>query len=244
MRVVIIDDERLACEELKSVLKNYPNYQIVGEARNGQEGLALIESTDPDLVFCDVQMPGMTGFEMLSKLETMPRVVFVTAYDEFAIDAFKVKAIDYVLKPIDPERFRETIEKINASEEEDKQIAKSEKIRTDRRLSITDKVFIKDGEKCSFIELSKVRYFESDGNYVKVYFDKNRPLILRSLNALEERLDPEHFFRANRKFIVNMNFITNVETWFNGGLKVFLGENEIIEVSRRQAIRFKENFSL
>jgi two-component system, LytTR family, response regulator len=128
MRVVIIDDERLACEELKSVLKNYPNYQIVGEARNGQEGLALIESTDPDLVFCDVQMPGMTGFEMLAKLETMPRVVFVTAYDEFAIDAFKVKAIDYVLKPIDPERFRETIEKINASEEEDKQIAKSEKL--------------------------------------------------------------------------------------------------------------------
>ncbi len=244
MRVVIIDDERLACEELKSILKNYPNYQIVGEARNGQEGIALIESTDPDLVFCDVQMPGMTGFEMLAKLENMPRVVFVTAYDEFAIEAFKVKAIDYVLKPIDPVRFKETIDKINESEEEDSQIAKTEVIRTGRKLTLSDKVFIKDGEKCSFLELSKVRVFESDGNYVKVYYDKNRPLILRSLNALEERLDQEEFFRANRKFIVNLNYVTSVETWFNGGLKLFLGENEVVEVSRRQAIRFKENFSL
>jgi two-component system LytT family response regulator len=244
MRVVIIDDERLACEELKSILKNYPSYQIVGEARNGQEGIALIESMDPDLVFCDVQMPGMTGFEMLAQLENMPRVVFVTAYDEFAIEAFKVKAIDYVLKPIDPARFKETIDKINASEEDDSQIAKTEIIRTGRKLIVSDKVFIKDGEKCSFLELSKVRVFESDGNYVKVYYDKNRPLILRSLNALEERLDPEQFFRANRKFIVNLNYVTSVETWFNGGLKLFLGENEVVEVSRRQAIRFKENFSL
>ena len=147
-------------------------------------------------------------------------------------------AFDYLLKPVDPKRLEAVIDKLIKFEQEEEI-----KIPTGR-LNSDDKIFIKDGEKCWFVEMSKIRMFESDGNYVKVYFEKSRPLILRSLNSLEERLDPKTFFRANRKFIVNMNQISNIETWFNGGLQVELSDGEKVEISRRQAVKFKELMSL
>ncbi len=247
---VVIDDERLAREELKSILKEFPEISVVGEAQNAEEGIELIKKTGPDLVFLDVNMPELSGFDMLKKLEDIPHVIFITAYDEYALKAFEVNALDYILKPIDPERLAEAIEKLK--EREEAEFESSQELRTsrkDRMLTSTDKVFIKDGEKCFFVELSKVRMLESDGNYVKVYFEKNRPLILRSLNSFESRLDPEHFFRANRKFIINLDWIDSVENWFNGGLRVELkheidGKKEIVDISRRQAIRFRELLSL
>lgn len=247
---VVIDDERLAREELKSILKEYPEISVVGEAQNGEEGIELIKKTDPDLIFLDVNMPELSGFEMLKKLDNIPHVIFITAYDEYALKAFDVNALDYILKPIDPERLAEAIEKLK--EREEAEFESTHEMRTsrkDRMLTSTDKVFVKDGEKCFFVELSKVRMLESDGNYVKVYFGKNRPLILRSLNSFESRLDPEHFFRANRKFIINLDWIDSVENWFNGGLRVELkheidGKKETVDISRRQAIRFRELLSL
>lgn len=242
-KTLLIEDERLAREELKSLLKNYLEIDIIGEAKNGEEGIALIKEHKPDLVFLDINMPGMNGFEMLKQLEDLPRVIFVTAYDEYALKAFEVNALDYILKPVDPERLREAIQKL--SSEDDFVSAQATGIaRKDRLLSVKDRVFIKDGEKCWFVELSKVRMLESDGNYVKVYFDNFRPLILRSLNSFEERLDPEIFFRANRKFIINLQWVSSIENWFNGGLQVELREGEKVEISRRQAIRFKELMSL
>lgn len=244
-RTLIIDDERLAREELKSVLAEYNEIVICGEAHNGDEGIEQIKSLKPDLIFLDVSMPGMTGFEMLQKLEEIPHVIFVTAYDEFALKAFEVNALDYLLKPIDPQRMNEAIEKVKQYDEHEFESSSNPVTgRKDRKLSAKDKVFIKDGEKCYFIELSEVRMFESDGNYVKVHFGKNRPLILRSLNSFEDRLDPEYFFRANRKYIVNLDWIEKVENWFNGGLQLELKTGEKVEVSRRQAIRFKEMLSL
>jgi two-component system LytT family response regulator len=161
------------------------------------------------------------------------------------LKAFEVKALDYLLKPVEPNRLDETIQKLAINDDEFQSNAQAPKIdRSSRPLSLTDKIFIKDGEKCFFVALENIRMFESDGNYVKVYFDKSRPLILRSLNSLEERLDPEHFFRANRKYIINLNCITFVENWFNGGLQVELTNGEKIEISRRQAIKFKEQFTL
>lgn len=247
---VVIDDERLAREELKSVLKEYPEISVIGEAQNAEEGIELIKKTDPDLIFLDVNMPEASGFDLLKKLENIPHVIFITAYDQYALKAFEVNALDYILKPIDPERLSEAIDKLK--EREDAEFESSQEIRAsrkDRMLTSTDKVFIKDGEKCFFVALSEVRMMESDGNYVKVYFGKNRPLILRSLNSFESRLDPEHFFRANRKFIINLDWIESVENWFNGGLRVELkheveGKKETVDISRRQAIRFRELMSL
>lgn len=242
-RTIVIDDERLAREELKSILANFSQIDVIGEARNGEEGIELIADLEPDLIFLDVSMPGMTGFEMLKKLDQIPRVIFVTAYDEFALKAFEVNALDYILKPLDPKRLSETLEKLKVSDDEEFE-SKTPLEDLDRKLGLNDKVFIKDGEKCYFVKLSEVRMFESDGNYVKVYFDKSRPLILRSLNSFEERLDPTSFFRANRKFIINLEWVVAIENWFNGGLQVELKTGDKVEVSRRQAIRFREMFSI
>ena len=243
-KTIIIDDERLARESLKAVLKEFSEIEIIAEAQNGTEGIELIKKMNPDLIFLDVSMPGMTGFDMLKKLEQIPHVIFATAYDEFAINAFEVNALDYLLKPVEVSRLNEALEKVKQVEEQDFESVNSATLsRKNRPLTITDKVFIKDGEKCHFVSLSDVRMLESDGNYVKVYFGKNRMLILRSLNSFEDRLDPEFFFRANRKFIINLNWVENIENWFNGGLQVELIGGDKIEISRRQAIRFKEMLS-
>jgi two-component system, LytTR family, response regulator len=245
MRTIIIDDERLAREELKKLLKDYHEIEVIDEAKNPEEAIEKIKEQKPDLIFLDVQMPGMTGFDMLKKLDEIPKVVFITAYDEFALKAFDVKALDYLLKPVDPARLEETMQKLMINDDEFQSVVGALKSdRATRPLTITDNIFIKDGEKCYYVSLEKVRKFESDGNYVKVYFDGSRPLILRSLNSLEERLDPEHFFRANRKFIINLNWISMIENWFNGGLQVELKEGEKVEISRRQAIKFKEMMSI
>ena len=242
-KTLLIDDERLAREELKSLLKEYHEIEIIDEAKNGEEGIQKIKELKPDLIFLDINMPGINGFDMIKQLEEIPRVIFVTAYDEYALKAFEVNALDYILKPVDPERLREAIQKLTT---EDDFVSSQQTIisRKERVLSVNDRVFIKDGEKCWFVELSKVRMLESDGNYVKVYFDNFRPLSLRSLNSFEDRLDPEQFFRANRKYIINLQWVSSIENWFNGGLQVELREGEKVEISRRQAIRFKEMMSL
>mgnify|MGYP000346377268 CR=1 FL=1 len=243
-RTLIIDDERLAREELKLLLKDYIEIEIIDEARNGEEGILKINELKPDLIFLDVNMPEMSGFDMLKHLDEIPRVIFVTAYDEYALKAFEVSALDYVMKPVDPDRLKDAVQKLNTNEDDFVSSNSTTLTRKNRPLTVNDRVFIKDGEKCWFIELSKVRMLESEGNYVKVYFDGFKPLILRSLNSFEDRLDPEYFFRANRKFIINMQWISKVENWFNGGLQVELREGEKVEISRRQAIRFKELMSL
>lgn len=242
-KTLLIDDERLAREELKSLLKEYHEIEIIDEAKHGEEGIQKIKELKPDLIFLDINMPGINGFDMIKQLEEIPRVIFVTAYDEYALKAFEVNALDYILKPVDPERLREAIQKLTT---EDDFVSSQQAVisRKERVLSVKDRVFIKDGEKCWFVELSKVRMLESDGNYVKVYFDNFRPLILRSLNSFEDRLDPEQFFRANRKYIINLQWVSSIENWFNGGLQVELREGEKVEISRRQAIRFKEMMSL
>jgi two-component system LytT family response regulator len=244
LRTLIIDDERLAREELKSLLKQYDEIDIIGEAKNGEEAILMIKDLKPELIFLDISMPGMTGFEMLKQLEEIPKVIFVTAYDEFALKAFEINALDYILKPVDPNRLQESVKKINQKEEDFISKLEGQTSRKDRQLTLSDSVFIKDGEKTWFIELNRIRMLESDGNYVKVYFDGYRPLLLRSLNSFEERLDPEYFFRANRKFIINLKWISTIENWFNGGLMIELKEGEKVEISRRQAIRFKELMSL
>ncbi|MCF8213955.1 MAG: response regulator [Chitinophagaceae bacterium] len=240
---IIIDDERLARNELKKMLALHPEIEVIGEAANADEGLNLITEMTPDLILLDVQMPVKTGFDLLRELERLPAVIFTTAYDEYAIRAFEVNALDYLLKPIDPKRLSDAVQKFLAIDE--KEMIFSEN-RSELRMSLSesDQVFVKDGEKCWFVKLAEIRLFESVGNYARVFFGANKPLILKSLNSLEERLDPKTFFRANRKHIVNLRMIERVEPFFNGGLLLEIKGGEKIEVSRRQAVRFKEMMSL
>ncbi|MFL5762400.1 MAG: LytR/AlgR family response regulator transcription factor [Bacteroidia bacterium] len=240
MKAVVIDDERLARQELKSLLSAYPEIQVVGEASNVETGIESIKQLKPDVIFLDIQMPGKNGFELLEEISGVPEVVFVTAYDEHAIRAFEVNALDYLLKPVQPNRLAETVKKILNKESSEKQESREQTM----PLNDTDQVFVKDGEKCWFVKLSEIRLFESEGNYVRIYFDKNRPLILRSLNNLDERLNNRTFFRASRKHIINLKWVESIENWFNGGLMVKLRGGEQVEISRRQAARLKDMMSL
>ncbi|MDN5204013.1 response regulator [Fulvivirgaceae bacterium BMA10] len=240
MKALIVDDERLARKELMNLLEAHKNIEIVGEAANADEAYEQINKLNPDLLFLDIQMPGKTGFELLQMLDSVPKVIFTTAFDEFALKAFDVNALDYVLKPIQPERLKESLKKL---EENNNAEIKEDTTQKDK-LGLNDQVFVKDGDKCWFVRLSEIRLFESDGNYIKVYFDKYKPMIHKSLNALDERLDDRTFFRASRKHIINLNWVDSIETWFNGGLMVQLRGGEKVEVSRRQAAKFKDMMSL
>ncbi|HET6243340.1 MAG: response regulator transcription factor [Bacteroidetes bacterium] len=244
MKALIIDDERLARQELKSLLSDYSEIEIIGEANNADEAIEQIKEKQPDLIFLDIQMPEKNGFQMLEQLDAVPYVIFVTAYDEYALKAFEVNALDYLLKPIQTKRLDEALKKVMQIESKTKVHVYPEHSIIQGLLGENDQVFVKDGEKCWFVKLSEIRLFESEGNYVRVYFNSNRPLILKSLNSLEERLDSKAFFRASRKHIINLKWISKIESWFNGGLMVTLEGGEQVEISRRQSAKFREMMSL
>ena len=244
MRALVVDDERLARKELINLLSNHDNIEVVGEAMNVEDAKEKIDQLQPDVIFLDIQMPEKTGFDLLEELDHVPLVVFITAYDEFAIQAFQVNALDYLLKPIEPTRLAETLVKLERKMEDMKKEQSQEAGGPSKKLTLNDQVFVKDGDRCWFVKLSNVRLFESDGNYIKVYFDNNKPMIHKSLNALDERLDEKSFFRASRKHIINLSWVESIEPWFNGGLVVTLKGGDRIEVSRRQAARFKDLMSL
>lgn len=237
MKAILIDDERLARQELRNLLAIHKEVEIIAECADAAEALNKIRELKPDVIFCDISMPGKSGLELVEEISGAVEVVFVTAYDEHALKAFEVNAFDYLLKPVQAERLAETIKKLSIKES-------ATKVDNNSPLSEKDMVFIKDGDKCWFVRLSDIRLFESEGNYVRVYFETFRPLILRSLNSLELRLNEKQFFRASRKHIVNLSYIASVETWFNGGLNVKLKDGKEIEISRRQAVRLKDMMSL
>jgi two-component system, LytTR family, response regulator len=246
IKAIVIDDERLARNELKKLLIEFPEIEVIAEAANADEGIERIETLNPDLVFLDIQMPGRSGFDMLAELDKTPHVIFTTAYDEYALKAFEVNALDYLLKPVEPKRLADAIQKLHLQEDKEVYHNNNSSVASNNRSLLVDdaQVFVKDGERCWFVKLNEIRLFESVGNYAKVYFGNNKPLILKSLNALEERLDEKTFFRANRKHIVNLRMIEKIEPYFNGGLLLDLKGGEKIEVSRRQTVKFKEMMSL
>lgn len=239
MKALIIDDERLARTELIRLLEPFKDIEIVGEAINADDAHNKISELNPEVIFLDIQMPGKSGFDLLEELDKVPKVVFTTAYDEYALKAFEYNALDYLLKPIEPTRLEESVKKLLEGRKKDK-VQES----VHETLTAEDQVFVKDGDRCWFVKLEKVRLFESEGNYVRLYFDDNKPLILRTLNYLDERLDSKSFFRANRKHIINLKWVENIEPWLNGGLLAKLKGGHKIEVSRRQAVKFKEMLSL
>ncbi|WPR74825.1 LytR/AlgR family response regulator transcription factor [Algoriphagus sp. NG3] len=244
MRAIVIDDERLARKELINLLNQLESVEVVGEAVNVDDAKDKIEQLNPDVIFLDIQMPEKTGFDLLEELDNVPHVIFTTAYDEYALKAFQVNALDYLLKPIEPKRLEEALTKLQGKIDGFTKSEDSQSSNNQKKLTLDDQVFVKDGDRCWFVRLSNVRLFESDGNYIKVYFDNFKPMIHKSLNALDERLDEKSFFRASRKHIINLGWVEGIEPWFNGGLVVTLRGGDRIEVSRRQAARFKEMMSL
>jgi|CZKI01.1.fsa_nt_gi two-component system LytT family response regulator len=239
MKALLIDDERLARNELRRMLSAFPEIQVAGEASNAKQAREQMASLKPDLLFLDVQMPGETGLELLESLEPpVPHVVFTTAYDEFAVKAFELNALDYLLKPVDPARLAAAVGRIPGLK------GTPEAKQPTGRLNAGERVFVREGERCWFVEVGQIRLLESEGNYTRVHFGDAQPQLFRSLNAMEERLDPKSFFRANRRQIINIAWIASVEPWFSGGLLVQLKGGAKVELSRRQAHDFRERMSL
>lgn len=231
IKVIIIDDERLSREELKRTLATYEDFVVIGEAANADDAKDLIETKMPDLIFLDIQMPEKSGFDLLESLDNVPHVLFITAYDQYAVQAFEVNALDYLMKPIREERFATAIEKIRDTI----------KLKSSLNNSVSEdrKIFIKDGEKRFFIRLDEIYLIESLENYTRLFFQDKKALQRRSLRQWEELLDENIFFRINRTEIINIKYIQTINTTDSGRLEVKLKSGELLEVSNRQSVKFK-----
>ncbi|QSX35675.1 LytR/AlgR family response regulator transcription factor [Shewanella sedimentimangrovi] len=227
MKAIIVDDEQLAREELKYLLGSCRQVELLAEAENITQAQQLIETLRPDLIFLDIDMPGGGGFELLERLAFVPAVIFTTAYDQYAIRAFEVDALDYLLKPIDEKRLQKALQKV------------AEQPGPQQTLSADAKIFIKDGNECWFVRVGDIMLFDSIGNYCKVYFNDKQPMIKRSLAQLEERLPEDKFIRANRGQLVNLDAIVGIESLEGGILQLTLKNGREVEMSRRQAQLFK-----
>ncbi|PCI64197.1 MAG: DNA-binding response regulator [Kordiimonadales bacterium] len=239
LKALIVDDERLARKELKHLLSEIDaDVEVLEEADNSDAAQALIENQHFDLVFLDIQMPGRNGFELLDDLSVCPPVIFTTAYDQYALAAFEANAIDYLLKPIENDRLKAAIEKAATAgyiETSSNKIAQAEDYR--------DHIFIKDGEICWYVALTDLIAFGSEGNYCRVYMADAEPLIRKSLNQLQDKLNTDQFFRISRQHIINLRKITSVAVSEADTLEVTMENGLTLEMSRRQSQAFREKMS-
>jgi two-component system LytT family response regulator len=234
MKALLVDDEALARREMRRLLAEFAWIEVVGEAGNIDEAAAQIDQLAPDLLFLDIQMPGGSGFDLLERLEKLPHVIFTTAYDQHAVRAFEVNALDYLLKPIEPERLAASLSRVKVAQV--RAAAQPE--------AALEQLFVRDGPRCWFVPLREVRLFTAEGNYVRLSWGKIHPLLGRPLSMLEQRLDPKKFFRANRRQIINLEFIEGVELGVNGQIHVQLRDGPEVEISRRQARQFRKQTSV
>ncbi len=249
MTALIVDDERLARLDLRHILAAHTDVEIVGEAENADDAEAQIQALKPDVVFLDIRMPDGSGFDLLERLESLPIVVFTTAYDEYALKAFEVNALDYLLKPIAADRLRAALEQVRMRLREKFVAQEPQSTSLKTSLQADSRVFLRDGDKCLFVKVADILSIRVEGRYVEVKcYRENRALerllLMRSLESLEERLPPEMFFRASRNELVNLSHISGVEPWFGGAMLATLADGAKIEISRRQAQKFKETMSL
>jgi two-component system LytT family response regulator len=234
MKALLVDDEALARREMRRLLAEFAWIEVVGEAGNIDEAAVQIDQLAPDLLFLDIQMPGGSGFDLLERLEKLPHVIFTTAYDQHAVRAFEVNALDYLLKPIEPERLAASLSRVKVAQV--RAAAQPE--------AALEQLFVRDGPRCWFVPLREVRLFTAEGNYVRLSWGKIHPLLGRPLSMLEQRLDPKKFFRANRRQIINLEFIEGVELGVNGQIHVQLRDGPEVEISRRQARQFRKQTSV
>jgi two-component system LytT family response regulator len=228
VKALVVDDEPLARKELRRLLAEFPWVEICGEAGNVAEAVKCVDALGPELLFVDIKMPGGSGFDLLARLDHVPQVIFTTAYDQHAVRAFEVNALDYLLKPIEPERLAAALAKVRKA------------AAGGPRAEPLEQLFVKDGPRCWFVPLAEVSLLTADGNYVRLHWGTRQPMLGRPLSAIETRLDPKKFFRANRRQILSLAFIESVEQGLSGRLHVKLRNGPEVEVSRRQARVFRE----
>ncbi|MFO1387605.1 LytR/AlgR family response regulator transcription factor [Cellvibrio sp.] len=236
MKAIVVEDSRLAREGLVRMLQDYSEIDIVGAADHPSTALDIITEHQPDIIFLDVHMPGESGFDLLEKLTYSPKVVFTTAYSEYAIRSFDYNTIDYLLKPISHERLKIAIDKLSLHTEGNQNQSKAP-------LDIQSRMFIKDGDKCHLVRLDTIRYFESCKNHVRIFFGKENAFVRKSLNSIEERLPKKYFFRANRQYVVNLNEVVNIEEAINDGYEITMSDGKVLEISRRNAVELKDLLS-
>lgn len=236
---ILVDDERLARKELRSMLAEHDAVEVVGEAESVAQATKLISARAPDVVFLDIQMPGESGFELLGRVPVTFKVVFVTAFDAYAIRAFEVNALDYLLKPINPARLAQAIKRLATGEP-----ARPPHAAPARKLEYEDRLFIEVGERSCFLKISDLIYLSAAGDYSEIFTaDVQKSLVLKSLKEWEERLPEKHFTRIHRSTIINLEYVERVESWFNRSYRLHLrGVAEPLVMSRRYAARLKERF--
>ncbi|HEV2691248.1 MAG TPA: LytTR family DNA-binding domain-containing protein [Bryobacteraceae bacterium] len=244
IRALIVDDEPLACERIRMLLEQEPDVMIVGECRNGTDAVRSIAQLTPDLVFLDVQMPELTGFEVLGKLDParMPVIVFVTAYDQYALKAFEVSALDYLLKPFDRERFTRALSRARAelnrrkSGEVNQQVLKLLTELQNTRKHV-EKLIVRSGGKVLFLRADEIDWIEAAGNYVRLHSGKDEYLYRETMTKLESQLNPDRFARIHRSTIVNVERIKELQPWFRGDYQIVLRDNQKLTLSRNYRSR-------
>jgi two-component system, LytTR family, response regulator len=241
LRALIVDDERLARKELRRLLQRHPDIEVVGEAANAKDARRAVLDLEPDLLFLDVQMPGESGFDLLASLESVPLVIFTTAYDEYALNAFEVSALDYLLKPIDPARLARAVERLVTVARPAPPAGAGLATPV---LSENHRVFVAEGDRCWLVRLGEIRLFEAAGNSTRVFFGNEKPLINRALSDLLPKLDERVFFQANRRQIVNVKAVRSIQAWFGGRLMAQLEGGHEVTLSRRRSRVFRERMSV
>src|SRR5919112_1137947 len=250
IRTLVVDDEPLARERLTNLLSTESDLEVVGQCRDGEEALTAIQDHSPDLVFLDVQMPGLNGFEVIDAVgsEKMPLVIFVTAYDQHALRAFQVRALDYLLKPFDKERFSEALQRARAHIQRNETgdlgrrlLALVKDLRRDQPK--TDRLVVKSGGRLFFLRTDEIDWVEASGNYVRLHVGTTSHLLRETMNAIEGRLDPEKFFRIHRSRIVNMERIQEMQPWLNGEYAVLLRTGTRLTLSRGYREKLQERLA-
>lgn len=237
-RSIIVDDERLARREMRGLLAEFAEIEVAGEAENLTQAVELIEREKPDVVFLDIQLSGENGFDLLEKTAPSFKLIFVTAFDAYAIRAFEVNALDYLLKPVNPERLAAAIDRLAEKEESAAQ--------PDRRpLEFDDRIFLELGNRSLFLKISDISHIAAAGDYTEVFTaDKRNFLIEKPLREWEERLPEKHFLRVHRQTIVNLEEVSHLEPWFNRTFQVRMKNfSEPLAVSRRYAVKLKNRFA-
>lgn len=242
IRVVLVDDTRLARQELRTLLAVHADVELLDEADDLPAARTIIAKHRPDLLLLDIQLPSGTGFDLLEQIDPLPMVVFTTAYDQYAVRAFEANALDYLVKPVDPQRLAAALER--ARERRSVGSSESGVGATPSRLGAGDTVFLRDGERCWFVNIADITRIAVEGNYVQVWFRGERAMLARSLGAMEARLDPALFFRANRNTLVSLRAIGAIDPWVNDGYLLRLKDGSEVEVSRRQARELRERLAL